>query len=170
MNTNLTIRPIRIEDLPFVKGVLNNVIETKDSYLSECLKTDQNMLNWFEEHQNNDRYVIFIAELSNAYVGWVSLSNFRMIDGYNCSAELSVYIDVDYQNKGYASLLMDYIEKYAVSKGLISNMISVITSTNEASIALHRKMGYKVEGVLKRIAKKSGQYKDVILMVKNIAI
>lgn len=168
MNDKIDIRPIELRDLSFVKNVLNNVIQNHDFYLSERLKSDENMLAWYNEHQNSDLYAIFVAEINNVQVGWISLSNFRGIDGYDISAELSVYVLPLYYRKGVSVALMDYIEEFARTKGKIHKIISVITSTNEPSIALHKKYGFETEGFLKEAAIKNGIYQDVLLMSKLI--
>ncbi len=168
MKDKVSIRPIELCDLDFVKDVLNEVIKSKDSYLTEYLKSDDDIRKWYYEHQDSDLYAIFVAELDGNLAGWVSLSNFRSIDGYDVSVELSVYVKSLYYRMGVSLVLVQYVEAFAKSKGLVHKIISVITSTNEASIALHTKCGFEVEGVLKEAAKKRGKYQDVVLMSKII--
>lgn len=168
MKDKIVIRPIELRDLPFVKDVLNDVIANHNYYLSEHLKTDEDMRRWYDEHQNNDLYIIFVAEIDGMVAGWISLSNYRSIDGYNISVELSVYVSDRYYRMGVASVLMGYIEDYARNKKQIHKIVSVITSTNLPSIALHEKYGYNCEGILKEVAIKNGSYQDVVFMSKII--
>ena len=168
MKDKISIRPIELRDLGFVKEVLNEVIKNKDSYLTEYLKSDDDILKWYYEHQDSDLYAIFVAEIDGNLVGWVSLSNFRSIDGYDISVELSIYVSSLYYRMGVSFVLIQYVEAFARFKGLVHKIISVITSTNEASIALHTKCGFEVEGILKEAAKKNGKYQDVVLMSKII--
>lgn len=168
MENEINIRPIELRDLSFVKDVLNNVIQNYDYYLSEHLKSDENMLAWYYEHQSSDLYAIFVAEIDGILAGWISLSNFRSIDGYDISAELSVYVSPLYYRKGVSLALMDYIEEFARTRGKIHKIISVITATNQPSIALHEKYGFETEGFLKESAIKNGIYQDVVLMSKLI--
>ena len=110
MCNKINIRPIELRDLEFVKEVLNEVITNHDFYLSEYPKSDGDIRQWYDEHQNSDLYAIFIAEVDGTAAGWVSLSNFRSIDGYDISAELSVYVSDCYYRMGVASAMMKYIE------------------------------------------------------------
>lgn len=168
MKNKISIRPIELRDLAFIKNVLNDVIENKDSYLTEFLKSEDDIRKWYNEHQNNDLYTIFIAEIEGDIAGWVSLSNFRSADGYDISVELSVYVSSLYYRMGVSFALMKYVEVFAKSKRLIHKIISVITATNQPSIALHTKCGFEIEGILKEAAKKNGKYHDVVLMSKII--
>ena len=43
-------------------------------------------------------------------------------------------------------------------------MIGGIDAANDASIALHRKLGFTEAGVLKEVARKSGRWLDLVLM------
>lgn len=168
MCNKINIRSIELRDLEFVKEVLNEVIANHDFYLSEYPKSDGDIRQWYDEHQNSDLYAIFIAEVDGTAAGWVSLSNFRLIDGYDISAELSVYVSDCYYRMGGASAMMKYIEDFARSKNRLHKIVSVITATNFGSIALHEKQGFETEGILKEVAKKNGKYQDVVLMSKVI--
>lgn len=168
MCSDILIRPATINDLPKIRDILNYVINKYDYYLSNKLKTDKDLRIWFEEHLNRERYSIFTAYINDEMAGWVSLSPFRAIDGYNSTAELSIYVNPEYYRRGVADCLMNYIETVAINSGCLHCIISVITSNNEASIALHNKHGYKTEGVLKEIANKNGHYIDVVMMTKLI--
>lgn len=52
-----------------------------------------------------------------------------------------LYIDLEYQNKGYGRKLMEYWESEMKSQGY--GMILVSTQVDEASQHFYRKMGYK---------------------------
>ena len=166
MTTDIIIRPTIKEDLPAIRNILNDVIAGTDYYLSEKLKTAKDMERWFDEHQDDDRYFALTALCGNDFAGWVSLSSFRKADGYNISAELSIYVHPEHHRKGIADKLIWTIEDVAYKKGLIHCIISVITANNTASIALHEKHGYKTTGIFKEIAYKNGAYRDVVMMSK----
>lgn len=166
MTTDIIIRPTTKEDLPAIRNILNDVIAGTDYYLSEKLKTEEDMEHWLAEHQGSDRYFSLTALSGNDFAGWVSLSPFRKSDGYDISAELSVYVHPEHHRKGIASKLIWAIEDAAHKKRLIHCIISVITANNIGSIALHEKHGYKTTGIFKEIAYKHGHYRDVVMMSK----
>lgn len=165
---NIQIRPIDQKDLFTVRSILNDVILNKDSYLSDSTKSEKDILDWYYEHLNSNLYSIDVVEVDGELAGWVSLSSFRSIDGYNSTAELSVYVNPQFYRQGIASFMMDHIEQKSKMNPHIYKIISVITSTNEASIALHEKRGYETEGFFRKIAQKNGKLHDVLFMTKNV--
>lgn len=166
MTSDIIIRKTIKDDLPVIREVLNDIIANTDYYLSENLKTEQDISDWFDAHQQDKRYVIFTALSGDDFAGWVSLSPFRKIDGYGTTAELSVYVHPSHYRKGIASKLMWEVEAYTRRCGLIHCIISVITSDNAVSISLHEKHGYAVNCVLREVGYKKGRYKDVVFMTK----
>lgn len=165
-NGKFIIRETTLDDLSAINAIQNHVIDTSDSYLSDKHKTHSQTLSWFEEHQNSDYYVVLSALLDEQFVGWVSLSPFRDINGYDISAELSVYVHPNYHRQGIAEKLMQAIELFAIQKQKLHSIISLITANNLPSIALHQKMNYQTAGLLKEIAIKNNKLQDVVLMTK----
>ncbi len=168
MTTDIIIRPTTKEDIPQINDTLNKIISDSDYYLSSKHKTLEDTEEWFQEHQYSDYYTSFTALCGDDFAGWVSLSPFRKSDGYNTTAELSIYIHPEYYRKGIGSALMWKIEDYAKEKGLLHSIISVITANNTPSIELHKKHNYTTQGILKEIAFKNNRFHDVILMTKII--
>ncbi len=72
------------------------------------------------------------------------------------TADLSIYVDCDLTHAGYGTLLLEAIEKEGKQKGL-SNIVSMVTTSNKASLAFHLKHGFLLEGEVKDIAEKFGE-------------
>ncbi|MDL2215109.1 N-acetyltransferase family protein [Dysgonomonas sp. OttesenSCG-928-M03] len=168
MTADIIIRPTTKDDIPQINNILNDIIVNSDYYLSGKPRTPEDTMAWFEEHQRSDYYASFTALCGNDFAGWVSLSPFRKAEGYNTTAELSIYIHPDYYRKGIGSALMWKIEDFAKEKGVLHSIISVISANNTPSIALHKKHNYITQGLLKEIAFKNNRFHDVILMTKII--
>ncbi len=86
-------------------------------------------------------------------VGFAYLDAFNPRSGYRFTADLSIYIDHNLRHSGLGKLLWDNISKRAKDMG-ITNIISIITSENEASCRFHEKQNFVLEGCLKDIAEK----------------
>lgn len=167
-NDKPIIRTTTLSDLSDINKILNNVIESSDSYLTNKLKTIDDTRRWFDEHQNSDYYTILSTVINEQVVGWVCLSPFRNIDGYNITAELSVYVDPAFHRRGIAQQMMLAIENFALAQKKLHTIISLITANNKASINLHEKMGYTIAGTLKEVAVKNNKLADVVLMAKHL--
>lgn len=163
---DIIIRDADEKDIPDINRILNDIILKYNYNVSHHPKTLSDTKKWFDEHHNSERYKILIAEYQNQFAGWVSLSPFRMNEGYNTTAELSVYIDQKFYRKGIASRLMKEIELYVIKSGFIHCIISVITADNQISIDLHKIHGYEISGTFRELAQKSGKYVDIVMMTK----
>lgn len=162
---NLKSRNMNYEDIFFIKDLLNYNILNSSYNLSISTKTDEDMKYWYEEHLNT--YPVLIATLNDEKVGYVSLSKFRNAEGYLKTAEVSIYVSEKFKNKGIGKFLMKEIETKA-KEYKFHTLISVITSNNLVSIALHEKLGYNFNGKLLQVGFKSNIFYDVIFMTKII--
>ena len=105
------------------------------------------------------------AELKGRVIGWASLSHFRVNSGYNCTAEVSVYISKEHRHKGIGIRLVSELERLA---GRFHTLIAVIVDNNTASISLHSRCGFVPMCTLRELAHKNGEYIAVTLMTKRL--
>jgi phosphinothricin acetyltransferase len=111
-------------------------------------------------------YPWLVYEEQNRILGYAYASQFRERVAYQWSAEVSVYVHQDCLKQGvgrklYRQLLDD------LQEARFTNAIGVIALPNEASVALHRAMGFESVGTLKKIGLKFGVWHDVELWQKS---
>ncbi len=126
-------------------------------------KTDDEIEQWWAKH--NHKFCVYVAIIKDDVAGWASLSQWSDKLAYNNSAELSVYIQPQYQGKKIGNELIKTILQKGKEEG-IHTVISRITEGNNISIHLHEKYGFTHVGVLKQVGQKFGQLLDVTLMQK----
>jgi len=95
--------------------------------------------------------------------GFASLSPFRSRPAYSTTVESSVYVPHEHRRKGVAHDLMVDLIATAQSHGFHS-MIARIADSQDASLALHTKMGFELVGVEREIGRKFGRWLDVSVM------
>ncbi|OJU56147.1 MAG: hypothetical protein BGN96_14940 [Bacteroidales bacterium 45-6] len=164
-SNDVKIRKTVFQDLEAVNAILNDAIANTNAYLSSRQKSMKDTEDWFRQHDTSIGYFAFSAEMGHLVAGWACVSPFRSIDGFAPTAEVSVYVDVLHRGKGIAGKLLEALENEARRRSF-HNLISFITIDNETSLHLHRKHGFEVQGTLKQVALKSGQYLDVVVMAK----
>ena len=106
---------------------------------------------WDKGHIDNCRFV-YVDEDERKVVGWVAISPTSSRCVYNGCVEMSVYIDNDYQGKGIGTKLVVQLLQEAKKLGYWS-IYSAVISLNTASIALHKKCGFREIGYREKIAK-----------------
>ena len=122
---------------------------------------------WFEAH-NKDNHPLIVLEQDNTVWGYASLSTFNAKPAYASSTELSVYVHKSARGLGYGQLLTEAILQMAVADSATHRVYSLITAENQASIALHRKLGFRLVGTITQAGTKFGRWLDVTYWEKAV--
>lgn len=152
------IREMRDEDWGTVAEIYKQGLEEGTStFNTEC----PSFTEWNEGHIKNCR---FVFEEGGKVVGWIALSPSSSRCAYKGCVEMSVYVDRNYRGHGIGTALVNTIIREAVQCGYWS-IYSAIFSINKASIALHKKCGFREIGYRERIAKdRFGKWQNTTLM------
>ena len=101
-----------------------------------------------------------VAERDGVIAGYAYATNFRSRPAYQWTAEVSVYIHVDFRRQGMArKLYADLLDRLRVQG--FRNAIAVIALPNAASVVLHEQMGFTPVGVFPGICHKLGRWYDI---------
>ncbi|MGE5610437.1 MAG: N-acetyltransferase family protein [Bacillota bacterium] len=159
--SDVQIRPATRDDLGAINEIYNYyVLHSTCTYQKEP-DTSQERQAWFAEH--GPRHAVTVAELDGQVVGWGSLSRFHPRCAYAQTVEDSVYVRHDVHRRGVGTtLLTDLIQRArAVNHHAI---VALIDSSQAASLALHRKLGFEACGHLREVGNKFDRWLDVIYM------
>jgi phosphinothricin acetyltransferase len=159
----LWTRKATIEDLKDITDIYNEAIQKTVATFDTEPKTLEQQKVWFIEHGKNNP--IIVAELNGIIVGWAALSKYSTRCAYSNTAEISLYVKLEYQGKGVGRKLMDEIIKKG-EKTNIHVVLARITEGNEISIHLHKSVGFENIGTMKEVGNKFGKLLDVHLMQK----
>jgi len=110
---------------------------------------------------------LIIAEIDGMVVGFAYASSYRPRPAYRFTCENSIYIDPNMRDRGLGKLLMSELLKQAKQVGF-NQMIAIITSDTGASIALHKKYGFKILGEFPQLGYKFDKWHDIIHMQKKL--
>ena len=113
-------------------------------------------------------YPFLVArDAQDAVVGFAYLSEFNARSAYRCSADLSIYVEHAYRRAHVGTALLHALEDAAAAQG-IRNLVSIITSDNDASRRFHEENGFVKEGELHDIAVKFGKMCSVCFYRKAL--
>ena len=99
-------------------------------------------------------------------VGWAALSQVSGRECYAGVVEHSVYVAEDARGQGVGRLLLEALIVSAEAAGIWTIQTSVFPE-NDASIALHERLGFRVVGRRERIAKLDGSWRDTVLLERR---
>lgn len=109
-----------------------------------------------------------VAERRGEVVGYAYAGTYRSRSAYRYSIEDSVYVLAGTEGQGIGSALLESLVTRC-DAGPWRQMIALIgDSANVASIALHRRMGFRPVGTLDGVGFKLGRWVDVVLMQRPL--
>jgi L-amino acid N-acyltransferase YncA len=108
------------------------------------------------------------VDANEAVTGYAYAGPFRERAAYDGTVEDSIYVAERAIGQGIGrALLADLID--GCSQRGIREMLAVIgDSANQASIRLHRSLGFMESGTLTRVGFKFGRYLDVVILQKSL--
>lgn len=101
-----------------------------------------------------------VAEVEGRCAGYAYGSVHRDRPAYRWSTEVSAYVSEDYRRRGIGRALYAELFEALKHRGYC-NAFAGIALPNDASVALHRGVGFEPIGVFRRIGWKFGAWHDV---------
>lgn len=103
-----------------------------------------------------------------SFLGYAYADRFRERSAYRFTLENSIYIDPAFHRRGAGRALLKELIARCDMLGY-RQMIAVIgDSGNQASIGVHRAVGFTDAGIYKDVGLKFGRWLDVVLMQKAL--
>lgn len=160
------IRKATEHDLSAIKDIYNYAVLNTTATYDINPRDDKYFADMLSEHTG--KYLLAVYEDNSDIIGYVALSQFSRRDAYDITAELSVYVKADCQNKHIGTQLMEYALSYAQTENRFLTIVSLITSDNEHSIYLHKKFGFEFGGRIKNAGFKFDRFLGVDIYYKNL--
>lgn len=109
-----------------------------------------------------------IAEAGGATVGYAYASLFHARSAWRYTLEDSVYIDPAHHRRGAGRALLAELIARCEALGYRQMIAAIGDSGNDASIGLHRALGFEPVGVYRTVGLKFGRWLDVVLMQRAL--
>lgn len=109
-----------------------------------------------------------VATTGERVLGYAYAGPYRSRPAYRYTLEDSIYLRPEASHQGLGAVLLGQLLDEAAKLGY-RQMIAIIgDSDNQASIALHRKLGFQMTGVLRAVGWKFGRWVDSVLMQRAL--
>jgi L-amino acid N-acyltransferase len=157
----MLVRPANLDDAEAIRAIYN--VEVVESTVTFDLvpRTLAQQRSW--QLARSGALTVVVAERDGDIVGFGALSAYRDRPGYRTSVEDSVYVDRGTRGLGVGDALLTRLVDDARAHGFHA-VFARIVGGHHASIALHRKHGFRVVGTEREVGRKFGQWLDVVLM------
>ena len=112
-------------------------------------------------------YPWLIAEEDGHVLAYAYAHRAQERAAYGWNAELSVYVRRDAAGRGLGTKLYTVLLALLQKQG-VRTAYGVVTMPNDASSALHQKLGFRVLGTYRNTGYKNGRWRDVVWFEKPI--
>jgi len=156
----MQIRDLRPEDWPDVARIFEEGIASGNATFEVAAPSWE---SWDAAHLAAHRLVV---TLDGDVVGWAALSALSARACYSGVAEHSIYIAERARGLGFGRQLLAALIASSETAGFWTLQAGVFPE-NEASIALHTSLGFRVVGVRERLGRAHGVWRDVVLLERR---
>jgi len=154
------IDSMRTEDWEEVRGIYLEGIATGNA----TFETDApSWEHWDAAHVREPRLV---ARDDEGLLGWASLSKVSERCVYAGVAEVSVYVAESARGRGVGRKLLEALIERSEAAGIWTLQAGIFPE-NIASIAIHRRCGFRVVGTRERLGQLAGRWRDVMLLERR---
>ena len=150
-------------DWPAVHRIYADGIATGDATL------EREAPDWdhFDRSHRNDCRLVARLEQGGLAVGWVALTAYSARRVYSGVAWESVYVAEEHRGRGIGRALLQALVPESERAGFWTLLAGVMVE-NEASLALHERVGFRRVGVQERIGRDgSGRWRDRVLLERR---
>lgn len=157
MSEPVTVRAMTPDDWDDVRRIYDLGIATRNAtFETDTPAAEALDAKWIQ----GQRWVIIHA---GAVAGWAAMTPISTRECYHGVAETSIYIDTELAGQGLGKQLLAHQVEAALGAGFWTLQTSIFPE-NEASLAIHRKAGFRDVGRRERIAQLDGIWRDTILL------
>ena len=160
---NITFREMKATDWMSVAEIYKEGIETGIATFQQIVPTWE---EWNAAHVLDCRIV---AEIDNEISGWAALSSVSARAVYSGVAEVSVYVGNKYREQQIGTKLLESIIHESECHGYWT-LQSGIFPENSASIAIHKKSGFREIGYREKVAKMNNVWRNTILFERRSTV
>ena len=156
-NPVITVRAMGPADWDDVRRIYALGIATRNAtFETEVPAADVLDAKWI----SGQRWVITDG---GAVAGWAAMTPVSPRECYRGVVETSIYIDTTRSGQGLGTRLLAHQIDAAIAAGFWT-LQTAIFPENDASLAIHRKAGFRDVGRRERIAQLDGVWRDTILL------
>ena len=163
---DVTVGPGVEADLPAIAAILNDAIVNSNATLEPQPRAAAERLGWFRRFAATGPYRILVARQGGQAIGYAASQPYRDHPGFLPTVEVSIALDPSRRRQGVGTALYRALLRELAAEPVHVALAGIVL-LNEASVALHRKLGFREDGVFHEYAVKNGQYLSSVWMERQ---
>lgn len=157
--SNVIVRSASTADAPAIARIYNHYIQNSVITFEENPVSAQAMADRVAEIQGLSLPWL-VAEFETAVVGYAYASKWKLRSAYRYSVETTIYLEYGRESRGIGTTLYSALLLMLRERG-IHVAIGGAALPNEASAALHEKLGFERVATFRQVGFKHGRWVDV---------
>lgn len=121
---------------------------------------------WWADHQGHPRLVVLVAEDAGRVVGTAYSSWYRAKQAYDHTVETTIVFEPGYTGRGLGTRIYSALMEELAAAGT-HRAYAVVTLPNDASVAIHHKMGFVDNGIQDEVGFKLGRWWSTLTLEKR---
>ncbi len=160
------IRRGRPSDLDALTRIYDHYVATTHITFDLEPPEPEQQRSWIKQFSDHGRHQLFVADAGDGAIGYACSTPFKYKAAYRVSVETTIYLAPAAVGRGVGLRLMRSLLD-AMTRAGVHRAFAGVALPNEASEALHRRLGYRRVGVLTEVGKKFDRYWDVAWYEKS---
>jgi len=152
------VRHVEPRDIPAIAAIYNhyirNTVVTFEMDEVSDAEMQQRIIN------TTQKFPWLVLEVDEQIVGYAYATTWRTRVAYNKTCETTVYLHPEAGGHGYGTALYEEL-LIILKEQQYHRIIGGVTMPNDASVALHEKMGYVKTGEFTEVGRKFDQWLNV---------
>lgn len=165
-NQQVSIREATKED---AKAIIDfyNIVGAETTYLSfgegEYKVNLEHQENMIESTNSSNNNFMILATINEEIIGIGTISSNQKKKGKHVGI-LGIVISDKYCNLGLGKIMMDSLIDWCKNNGITTKISLTVREDNPRAIALYKKCGFEVEGILKNETYIDGEFFNIVSM------
>ena len=162
----MDIRHAQTADLPALTEIYNHYVLHTPITFDIDPKTMEQRAAWLAQFDAGSRYQLLVAVADEQVLGYANTSKFREKQAYETSVETTIYLHHEATGRGIGHQLYTALLE-AVAGMDVHRAFAGVTLPNDASVALHRGVGFETVGTFAQVGRKFDRYWDVLWLARS---
>jgi len=157
-------------------GDLNRLVEIYNYYVSETHITFDTepfavgaRTQWFTQFAESGPYRLLVGEVDGEVIAYASSSMFKPKPAYSTSVETTIYMADLHKGYGHGTQLYARLVDDLIAEPSVHRAYGGVALPNDASVALHRKLGFTRVASYHEVGFKFDKYWDVDWYEKDVS-
>ncbi len=170
--TGIRVRAARTADLPELVDIYNHyVLKTAITFDTRAFSVDERRA-WFDGFASDGIHRLLVAECDESghrLAGYASSSALKARAAYDRSVETTIYLRPALTGAGIGGILYAELISGLAADPRLHRAYGAIALPNDASVALHEKLGFSLVGTCSEAGFKFDRYFDVAWYEKDLS-